>query len=41
MIHKVVKIIVATVNPGTGEGKWFKGAGKWSHYVMTWDWCNA
>lgn len=28
---------VATVNSGTGEGKWFKGAGKWSHYVMTWD----
>jgi len=26
---------VATLNDG--KGQWFKGAGKWSHYVMTWD----
>jgi len=26
---------VATVNGA--DGKYFKGAGKWSHYVMTWD----
>jgi hypothetical protein len=28
---------VAQLNTGTSEGKWFKGANKWAHFVMTWD----
>ena len=28
---------LSLLNDGTGEGKWFMGAKKWSHYVMTWD----
>jgi hypothetical protein len=28
---------VAQHNNETGNGLWFKGANKWSHYVMTWD----
>ncbi len=28
---------LAQLNTGDGTGKWFKGAGKWSHFVMTWD----
>jgi hypothetical protein len=28
---------VALLNTGTSEGKYFMGAKKWSHYVMTWD----
>ena len=28
---------IAQLNTGDGTGQWFHGAGKWSHYVMTWD----
>jgi len=28
---------LAQLNAGDGTGQWFKGAGKWSHFVMTWD----
>jgi hypothetical protein len=28
---------VAQHNNETGNGLWFKGANKWSHFVMTWD----
>ena len=28
---------LAQLNTGDGTGKWFLGANKWSHYVMTWD----
>ena len=28
---------LSLLNTGDGTGKWFMGAKKWSHYVMTWD----